>query len=118
MLRILVADTHWIVRRRIGNVIATHVDWEVCAEAGDAAETLETARHQAPDLAIVAIPMPGLTATELIDGLAEKRPDLKVLALSMREDQRTVEDCLAAGALGCVLKTDSEAKIEWRLSPP
>jgi DNA-binding NarL/FixJ family response regulator len=112
MLRILVADTHWTVRRRIGNMIATHAGWEVCAEAADAAEALEMARHQAPDVAIVAVPMPGLTPTELIDGLAEGHPDLKVLALSMHEDRRTVEDCLAAGALGWVLQTDSETKIE------
>ena len=62
-LRILLADDHEIVRRGLCSLLQKHEGWEICGEASDGREALEMAKRLKPDVVIIDIGMPSLTAS-------------------------------------------------------
>jgi DNA-binding NarL/FixJ family response regulator len=103
--RILLADDHTIVRDGVRVLLDAEPDLEVVAEAGDGAEAVELALNENVDLAILDVTMPRLTGLQAAAELTRRRPDLKILILSMHDKEQYFFEALKAGASGYVLKT-------------
>lgn len=104
--RILLADDHELVRSGLRMVLGGEPDLEVVAEAGNGREALELAlREPDLDLAILDVAMPGLTGLQVAAELQTRRPELRVLILSMHDSEQYFFEALKAGASGYVLKS-------------
>ena len=103
--RILLADDHELVRSGLRAVLGSEPDLDVIAEAGDGRTVLELALREELDLAILDVAMPGLTGLQVAAELRERRPELKVLILSMHDSEQYFFEALKAGASGYVLKS-------------
>ena len=102
--RILLADDHAMVRRGLRMVIDAEPDLEVVGEAGDGAEAVEVALSEQPHLAILDVSMPRLTGLQAAQELTRRLPELRILMLSMHDNERYFFEALRAGASGYVLK--------------
>ena len=102
--RILLADDHGLVRRGLRLILDAQPDLEVVAEAGDGAEAVKLALTPDVDLAILDISMPRMTGLQATRELQQRRPDLRVLILSMHESEQYLYEALRAGASGYVVK--------------
>jgi DNA-binding NarL/FixJ family response regulator len=104
-IRVLLADDHTIVRSGLRMVLEAEPDIEVAAEVGDGAEALEKALTSGIDLAILDVSMPRMTGLQAAAELHRRRPDLRILMLSMHDNEQYFFEALKAGASGYVLKT-------------
>jgi DNA-binding NarL/FixJ family response regulator len=109
--RILLADDHALVRRGLKLVLDAEPDLEVVAEAGDGAEAVKRALEPDVDLAIIDISMPRMTGLQAVAELRERRPGVRMLILSMHENERYLYEALKAGASGYVLKTVADRDL-------
>jgi DNA-binding NarL/FixJ family response regulator len=109
--RILLADDHAVVRRGLRLVLDGEPDLEVLAEAGDGAEALRRALAADIDLAILDISMPRMTGLQAARALHRRRSDLRILMLSMHQNERYLYEALKSGAAGYVLKTVADRDL-------
>jgi DNA-binding NarL/FixJ family response regulator len=103
--RVLLADDHTVGRSGLRMVLDAQPDIEVVAEAGDGAEAVQKALSPDVDLAILDVAMPRMTGLQAVAELHRRRPDLRLLILSMYDDERFFFEALKAGASGYVLKS-------------
>ncbi|MFD7459271.1 MULTISPECIES: response regulator [unclassified Streptomyces] len=104
-IRILLADDHALVRRGVRLILDREPDLRVVAEAGDGAEAIEEARRHEIDLAVLDIAMPRLTGLQATRELAALKPGLRILILTMHDNEQYLFQALKAGACGYVLKS-------------
>jgi DNA-binding NarL/FixJ family response regulator len=109
--RILIADDHALVRRGLRFVLDAEPDLEVVAETGDGSEALTRALAPEVDLAIIDISMPRMTGLQAARELHRRRPELRILMLSMHQNERYLYEALKAGAAGYVLKTVADRDL-------
>lgn len=110
-IRIVIADDHEIFREGFKLLLKNQQELELVGEAGDGVALLQVAAEQQPDVVICDIKMPvmdGLAATKL---LKERFPSMKVIALSMFNDDNLIVDMLEAGAKGYLLKNTNKQEL-------
>jgi DNA-binding NarL/FixJ family response regulator len=103
--RILLADDHEVVRDGLRMVLDSAPDLEVVAEAGDGREAVELALSEHVDLAVLDVTMPNMTGLQAALELSQRKPELRVLILSMHDNEQYFFEALKAGASGYVLKS-------------
>jgi DNA-binding NarL/FixJ family response regulator len=103
--RVLLADDHPVVRRGLREVLDAEFDFEVVAEVDDGAAAVARATEEDVDLAVLDVTMPRLTGLQAAAELAARRPELRVLMLSMHDNEQYFFEALRAGASGYVLKS-------------
>jgi DNA-binding NarL/FixJ family response regulator len=103
--RVLLADDHPIVLRGLVLVLNAQPDFEVTAEVRDGAEAVGRTLVENVDLAILDVSMPRMTGLQAAREITRRKPDVRVLILSMHENEEYLFEALAAGASGYVLKT-------------
>ena len=109
--RILLADDHALVRRGVRLILDGEPDLEVVAEAGDGAEAVEVGRATELDLAILDVSMPRMTGLQAARELTRRRPALRILMLSMHDNEQYFFEALKAGASGYVLKSAADQDL-------
>jgi DNA-binding NarL/FixJ family response regulator len=109
--KILTADDHPIVRSGLARVLDAKPDMEVVAEAQDGAEAVAKALEQDVDLAILDVSMPRMTGIQAAAELQKRKPELKILMLSMHDSEQFLFESLKAGASGYVLKSAADTDI-------
>ena len=109
--RILLADDHAVVRHGLRMVLEAQPDLDVVAEAGDGLEAVDAALAQELDLAVIDIAMPRMTGLHAARELHRRRPDVRILMLSMHENERYLYEALKAGASGYVVKTVADRDL-------
>jgi DNA-binding NarL/FixJ family response regulator len=109
--KVLIADDHPIVRRGLSELLEAEPDFRVVAAVADGAEAVDRARRDDVDLAILDVAMPRLTGLQAARELATAKPGLRVLVLSMHENEQFVFEALRAGASGYVLKTAADRDL-------
>lgn len=109
--RILLADDHPLVRRGLRQVIERQSDLTVVAEASDGAEAVELAVREQVDLAILDVAMPRLTGLQATQQLAQRRPETRILILSMYDNDQYTLAALRAGASGYLLKSMADEEV-------
>jgi len=110
-VRILIADDHTLVRAGLRRILDDEVDFTVVAEAADGAEAVACAQQNELDLAILDISMPKLTGLQAAHRILEYKPDLRILMLSMHDNEEFLFEALRAGAAGYVLKSSAESDL-------
>ena len=103
--RILLADDHTVVRDGLRMVLDAAPDLEVVAEASDGAEAVELALSEQVHLAVLDLSMPRMTGLQAAHELSRRQPELRVLILSMHDNEQYFFEALKSGASGYVLKT-------------
>jgi DNA-binding NarL/FixJ family response regulator len=109
--RLLLADDHAVVRRGLRLVLDAEPDLQVVAEAGDGAEAIERALAEDVDLAILDVSMPRMTGIQAARELSGRRPELRLLMLSMHDNEQYFFEALKAGASGYVLKSAADRDL-------
>jgi DNA-binding NarL/FixJ family response regulator len=109
--RILLADDHAVVRRGLRLVLDAEPDLEVVAEAADGAEAIELGLRETVDLAVIDISMPRMTGLQAVRELHRRRSGLRILILSMHQNEQYLYEALKAGASGYVLKTVADRDL-------
>jgi DNA-binding NarL/FixJ family response regulator len=103
-IRVLLADDHRILREGIRALIDDQEDMEVVGESEDGLGTLKKVAEIHPDVVVMDIAMPLLNGLEATRRIRRDFPGIKVLILTMHENEEYIRQVLAAGALGYVLK--------------
>jgi two-component system response regulator NreC len=104
MIRVLLADDHTLFREGLRALFASEGDIDVVGEASDGEEAVRQAIDLRPDVVVMDILMPGLNGIDATRRIHEALPDVRVLVLSMYDDEEHIRRLLAAGASGCMLK--------------
>ena len=102
---ILIADDHPIVLRGLRMVLDAQPDLEVVAEATDGDEAVERALSDEIHLAILDISMPRKTGLQAAREITHRKPEVRVLMLSMHDNEQYLFEAIRAGASGYVLKS-------------
>lgn len=111
MIRVLIADDHGIVRSGLMMLIERQADMQVAAEAKDGIEAVERALADRPDVAVLDVSMPRLTGLHAARQIRRQAEDVKVLMLSMHEDDAYFFEALEAGASGYVSKRGADESL-------
>ena len=109
-LRILVADDHDLIRRGIKSLLEQS-GWEVCGEARTGKEAVTMAEQLQPGIAILDITMPELNGLDVTRRIRKVSPQTAVLLVSVHYSDRLIHDSIEAGALGYLLKSDSDQEL-------
>jgi DNA-binding NarL/FixJ family response regulator len=109
--RILVADDHPIVLKGLRTVLNAQPDLEVVAEATDGEEAVTRALEGDVHLAILDISMPRKTGLQAAREITQRAPDVRVLMLSMHDNEQFLFEAIRAGASGYVLKSSVDRDL-------
>jgi DNA-binding NarL/FixJ family response regulator len=109
--RILIADDFAVVRSGLRRLLDAKPDLEVVAEAADGHEAVKKALAEDVDLAILDVSMPRMTGIQAAAELHKRKPELRVLMLSMHDSEQFLFEALKAGASGYVLKSGADTDI-------
>ncbi len=109
--RVLLCDDHALVRQGLRLILEREPDFTVVAEAGDGAEAVKRALENDIDLAVLDVTMPRLTGIQAAREIAQQRPDLRTLILSMHDNEQYFFEALRAGASGYVLKSVADRDL-------
>ena len=114
-VRVILADDHTLVRAGIRALLEKLPEVEVVGEAGDGREVLNLVKLHRPDVVLMDITMPGLNGLEAAARMARDFPDVRVIILSMHNNEEYYWRALKAGAAGYLLKKAATAELETAL---
>jgi two-component system, NarL family, nitrate/nitrite response regulator NarL len=103
-IRVLLADDHALFRRGLASLLAHRDDLEVVGEAANGEDAIERARELMPDVVLMDVRMPGMTGLEATRRLKEEMPYVKIVILTVSEDEEDLFAALKGGAQGYLLK--------------
>ena len=109
--KILIADDHPIVLRGLRTVLDAQPDLEVVAQATDGQEAVELALSEEIELAVLDISMPRKTGLQAAREITRRRPEVRVLMLSMHDNEQFLFEAIRAGAAGYVLKSSVDRDL-------
>jgi DNA-binding NarL/FixJ family response regulator len=114
--RLLLADDHALVRSGLRMILDAEPDLQVVAEAANGYEALAALEHTPTDLAILDIAMPRMTGLQAAREISRTHPHVRMLILSMYDNEQYFFEALKAGASGYVLKSvaDRDLLEAWR----
>jgi PAS domain S-box-containing protein len=110
-LRVLIVDDHEVMRQGLVRLISSQPRIQVVGEAANGKEAVELARQLHPDVIVMDISMPEMDGIEATQRIKSEFPDLRIVGLSMFEDDQSVKSIINAGADAFVPKTASSAKV-------
>lgn len=110
-IRVLLADDHTILREGIRFLLAREPDIEVVAEAADGEEAVRRVDDARPDVVLLDIGMPRLNGLEATRRIKSRHPEVRVLVLTMHEDEEYIRPLMEAGASGYVLKRSAATEL-------
>jgi len=103
-IRILLADDHAILRESLRILLEEEADLVVIGEAEDGRTAVKMANELSPDIVVMDISMPLLNGLEATCQIKRDNPQVKVLILSMHDNEEYIRQALAKGAMGYILK--------------
>lgn len=103
-LRVFLADDHAVIREGLKSLVNAQPDMEIVGEAENGRLAWQLAKALEPDVAVMDVSMPELNGVKATEILTQECPKIKVLALTVHEDQGYLRQILKAGAAGYVLK--------------
>ncbi len=110
-IRVLLADDHALVRQGFRRILEDEVDIEVVGEAGGGAEAIALERQLDPDLVVLDFGMPEIDGLHAAIEMIRRKPDRRILILSMHSDEQYVRNALDAGVKGYILKNALETDL-------
>ncbi len=110
-LRVLIADDHNVMRKGLIQLIAGHPEIQVVGEAADGREAVEKALELNPDVVVLDVSMPEMDGVEAAGRIRAELPAVRIVGLSMLEDEQIAQAMRKAGANAFVSKTASAAEL-------
>jgi two-component system response regulator NreC len=110
-IRVVLADSHALMRRSLRLLLDREDDVEVVGEADDLASVVRHVESDRPQVLLLDLSMPGGSSVETIGRLRERAPATQVVALTMEDDPVFAQRALAAGAVGFVMTERSDAEL-------
>jgi DNA-binding NarL/FixJ family response regulator len=114
-IRVVVADDHPVVRRGLVALLGSLPGFQVVGEAVDGTSAVREVVLTLPDVVLMDVQMPGLSGIEATRRLAREAPRVRVLMLTMYDDDATVFTAMQAGARGYLLKGAEQEEIDRAL---
>lgn len=111
-IHIMLADDHTLVRAGIRALLEKLPEVKVVGEASDGREVLNLVKTLRPDVVLMDIAMPGLNGLEAAERMARDFPEVRVIILSMHNNEEYVLRALKAGAAGYLLKKAAMAELK------
>lgn len=108
---IVLADDHILVRQGIKKIIQEDVEMKVVGEAADGMELLQILEKTTPDLVILDISMPRLRGLAAAERIKKRYPGIKMLILSMHRSKEYLQQALAIGVDGYLLKEEADVAL-------
>jgi len=105
IMRILIADDNEYVRRGVRSILASMTHWEICGEAKDGPEAIQSAAELLPDFVLLDVSMPGLSGLEVARILRDTVPATKILVMSQHDPAVLLPRAMEAGAHACIDKS-------------
>ncbi len=103
-IHLLLVDDHAILRNALKALLRHELDMEVIGEAKDGMDAVEKAEQLSPDVILMDINMPRMNGIEATKEIVTRIPDMKVVGLSIHEDEEITQTMIDAGAIGYVTK--------------
>ncbi len=110
-IRVVVADDEPAYRGALQKTLGLMPECDLIAVCADGQEALDACLEDPPDVLLTDLNMPHMDGVELIRRLAAKEQDVRVVVLTVREDDETVFEAFRAGALGYLLKTSTPQDV-------
>ena len=114
-ITVLICDDHAMFREGVKTILSAQPDIEVVGEAADGKEAVEQAIRLYPHVVLMDISMPVLKGFDAARRIRKARPDVKVLILTVYDDEDLVARCLDAGAAGYVLKDSPPLQLVYAI---
>jgi DNA-binding NarL/FixJ family response regulator len=111
-IRVILADDHTLVRAGIRSLLEKGPQVTVVAEANDGRELLQSLQNHPADLVLMDISMPGLNGLEATARISREFPKVRVIILSMHQNEEYYWQALKAGASGYLLKKAATTELE------
>jgi DNA-binding NarL/FixJ family response regulator len=102
--RVLIVDDHQVFRDGLKLVINNQSDMEVVGEAGNGEKAIALTRELRPDIILMDVKMPVMDGAETTSRILAEMPSMKILGMSIYDDDGFMANMLRAGALGYILK--------------
>lgn len=115
MNSILIADDHVLFREGIQFVIGHWDDFEVCGEASNGKQAIEMAHALLPDFILMDVHMPVMDGIEATRRLSRELPSIRIVMLTMSEEEEDLFNALKCGAQGYVLKDTPSKRLHDEL---
>lgn len=110
-IRVLIADDHAVVRAGLRLLLSQEADMELVGEATNGQEAIDKTKQFGPDVLILDLSMPDMDGIHVTNALQNMRHQVKVLILTVHEDEALLKELLKAGASGYVLKHAAEMEL-------
>ena len=111
MIKVFLADDHYIVRRGLKQILSSEKDIMVIGEASNSAEIFERTDTEEWDVMVLDIAMPGKNGLDILINLKNKYPKSKILILSMYSELEVVSRALRTGADGYLNKDSAPEEL-------
>ncbi len=112
LIHVILADDHTLVRAGIRALLEKLPNVKVTGEASDGREVLKLVKEHPPEVVLMDIAMPGLNGLEAAERMARDFPAVRIIILSMHNNEEYVVRALKAGATGYLLKKAAMAELE------
>jgi DNA-binding NarL/FixJ family response regulator len=116
VIRVVLVEDHTIVREGVGSLLGRDPEIEVVGEADSGHAAIALARQLKPDLVIMDVVMSDISGVEATRQIIQENAGVKVLALTMYDNQSYISRMIAAGATGYVLKTSAFDELSRAVS--
>jgi len=103
-MSIAIVDDHQLIRSGLRELIASMSAHKVVIEAADGSELISKMAEQQPDLVLLDIKMKGMNGVETLDFLKKNHPDVKVIILTMMEEEHFIVDMIRKGVNAYLIK--------------
>lgn len=112
MNSIVLVDDHVLLRQGLANIIKTFQGYEVLFEADNGLDLIEKLNNHKPAAVLLDINMPKMDGFKTAAWLKQNHPSIKILALSMSDEEETIIKMLQAGAHGYILKNTTPDELK------
>ncbi len=110
-IRVLLADDHAVLRAGLRLLLDAQADMEVVGEASTGEQAVTQAEELTPDVVLLDITMSGPDGLDAVRKIKEDNPEIKVLALTMHDDESYLRQVLKGGGSGYVLKRAADTEL-------
>ncbi len=110
-IRVLLVDDHTILRAGLRVILSAEADIEVVDEASDGQEAVAKAERLSPDVALMDISMPVMDGLEATRRIHHSRPEVKILVLTIHDNEEYLFQVLEAGGSGYLVKKSADTEL-------